>query len=56
MTVEVPADEVRRETDRTVRGLAKQVRLPGFRPGKVPPEIIRKRFAEASARRSSSTS
>jgi len=47
MTVEVPADEVRRETDRTVRGLAKQVRLPGFRPGKVPPEIIRKRFAEA---------
>ena len=47
MTVEVPADEVKRETDRTVRGLAKQVRLPGFRPGKVPPEIIRKRFAEA---------
>jgi len=47
MTVEVPAEEVKRETDRTVRGLAKQVRLPGFRPGKVPPEIIRKRFAEA---------
>ncbi len=47
MTVEVPADEVKRETDRTVRGLAKQIRLPGFRPGKVPPEIIKKRFADA---------
>ncbi len=45
-TFEVPADDVRRATDRTVKGIAKQVRLPGFRPGKVPPEMIRKRFAE----------
>ena len=45
-TFEVPADDVRKATDRTVKALAKQVRLPGFRPGKVPPEMIKKRFAE----------
>jgi len=45
-TIEVPADDVRRATDRTVKALAKQVRLPGFRPGKVPPEMIKRRFAE----------
>src|ERR1017187_1845581 len=45
-TFEVPADDVRKATDRTVKALAKQVRLPGFRPGKVPPEMIKRRFAE----------
>lgn len=45
LTFEVPADDVRKATDRTVKGLAKQIRLPGFRPGKVPPDMIRKRFA-----------
>ena len=47
MTFEVPADDVRkaRPTARC-KAFAKQVRLPGFRPGKVPPEIIKKRFAE----------
>src|ERR1035437_465808 len=45
LTFEVPAEDVRKATDRTVKGLAKQIRLPGFRPGKVPPDMIRKRFA-----------
>ena len=45
-TFEVPADDVRKATDRTVKAFAKQVRLPGFRPGKVPPEMIKRRFAE----------
>ena len=45
-TFEVPADDVSKATDRTVKAFAKQVRLPGFRPGKVPPEMIKKRFAE----------
>jgi trigger factor len=45
-TFEVPADDVRKATERTVKAFAKQVRLPGFRPGKVPPDMIRKRFAE----------
>ena len=45
-TFEVPAEDVRKATERTVKAFAKQVRLPGFRPGKVPPDMIRKRFAE----------
>jgi len=45
-TFEVPADDVRKATDHAVKSLAKHVRLPGFRPGKVPPDMIRKRFAE----------
>ena len=45
-TLEVPADDVRRVTDRTLKAMAKQVRLPGFRPGKVPPDMIKKRFSE----------
>ena len=47
LTVEVPAEEVRRVTDRTARSLARQIQLPGFRKGKVPPDLVRKRFADA---------
>ncbi len=46
LSVEVPADEVRLATDLVARQLAKQLRLPGFRPGKVPVDVVRKRFAE----------
>ena len=42
--VEVPADDVKRATERAVKAIARQVRLPGFRPGKVPPALVRKRF------------
>jgi trigger factor len=44
ISLEVPADDVKRATERAVRAIAKQVRLPGFRPGKVPPALVRKRF------------
>jgi len=41
----VPVEEVDRETDRAVTELQKKVKMPGFRPGKVPATIIRTRFA-----------
>ncbi|HEV8269589.1 MAG TPA: trigger factor [Thermoanaerobaculia bacterium] len=46
-TLEIPADIVRQATDRAARALGKQVRLPGFRPGKAPLDLLKKRFAEA---------
>ena len=32
------------EIDRVIRGYARSLKLPGFRPGKIPPKIIRQRF------------
>jgi trigger factor len=42
----VPASEVDSETDRVIGSLQKRVRLPGFRPGKAPAELIRRKFSE----------
>jgi trigger factor len=44
--VEVPAEEVVRQTERVIQQLQKMARLPGFRRGHVPASIIRQRFAE----------
>lgn len=46
LTIEVPPEEVEAATRRVVGRYAKSVRIPGFRPGKVPPELIRRRFQE----------
>lgn len=40
LDVAVPEDEVRRQMDRAVRQLGREVRVPGFRPGKAPAEVI----------------
>lgn len=46
VTVEVPARAVDGETDKVTRKYARQVQLPGFRKGKVPREVVLKRFRE----------
>jgi len=46
LAVEVDAEEVSKETEAVLRRYAGQVRLPGFRQGKAPVEIVRKRFAK----------
>ncbi len=46
VNVEIPADVVSRETDAIVNKFQKMARLPGFRKGKVPANIVRQRFAE----------
>src|SRR5204863_7331280 len=43
--VEVPPEEVARETEALIQKYQKLARLPGFRRGHVPPSIIRQRFA-----------
>jgi len=47
LEVSVPADDVREATERTARRYASKVRLPGFRAGKAPPQMVLKRFADA---------
>ena len=44
--VEVPAEEVTRETDTLIQKYQKLARLPGFRRGHVPASVIRQRFGE----------
>jgi len=46
ISVEVPADEVARETETLIQKYQKMARLPGFRRGHVPASIIRQRFKE----------
>ena len=40
LTVEIPPDEVNKDLDRAYRKIAQQVKIPGFRKGKVPKQII----------------
>ncbi|HUF64683.1 MAG TPA: trigger factor [Gemmatimonadaceae bacterium] len=43
--VSVPPDAVRDAEDKAARRYATKVRLPGFRPGKAPAAMVRKKFA-----------
>ena len=45
--VEVSADAVREAQEQAARRYSSKVRLPGFRPGKAPPAMVLRRFAEA---------
>ena len=41
---EVPADEVERRVQQAARKLGDQMRIPGFRKGKVPPTVVIRRL------------
>ena len=45
--VSVPVETVRDAEDTAARRYASSVRLPGFRPGKAPAAMVRKKFADA---------
>ncbi len=44
MTVAVPADEMENEIATRLSKLARSVKLPGFRPGKVPKHLVESRY------------
>ena len=46
----IPAEDIEARVDKEVKRIAPQVRMPGFRPGKVPPNLIRKMHGEALQR------
>lgn len=43
--LEIPADNVQKAAEKITRDIAKVARIPGFRPGKAPATLIRRRFA-----------
>ncbi len=45
--ISVPPETVKDAEDKAARRYATSVRLPGFRPGKAPATMVRKKFAEA---------
>ena len=44
--VEIAPDRFKSEKERVLREMIKEVALPGFRKGKVPPDVVEKRFSE----------
>lgn len=47
LEVSVPVELVQQAEEQTARSYASTVRLPGFRPGKAPAALVRKRFKDA---------
>jgi trigger factor len=50
LSVEVPAEDVEAAIDVAFRKIAKEVRLPGFRPGKAPRKVLEARIGKGYAR------
>ncbi len=48
--VEVPSDDFEREVDAAFKRMAREVRMPGFRPGKVPRKVLEARLGSDAAR------
>ncbi len=44
--VEIPSDVVDAEIERLARDYSRKARVPGFRPGKVPPRVIKQRYRD----------
>jgi trigger factor len=47
LQITVPVDRIQQEETKAVRYYSKQARLPGFRQGKAPEAVVRRRFGDA---------
>ena len=43
----IPAEDIEARVEKEVKRIAPQIKMPGFRPGKVPPNLIRKMHGES---------
>lgn len=50
LTIEVDEEEIRLAEDEAVRRISREVRIPGFRPGKVPRKVIEARLGSKGIR------
>jgi trigger factor len=46
LELEIPAEEVSKASEKVAKEFAKMARVPGFRPGKAPISLIKRRFAD----------
>jgi trigger factor len=46
LELEIPAEEIFKASEKVAKEFAKMARVPGFRPGKAPISLIKRRFAE----------
>jgi trigger factor len=46
LELEIPAENVQKAAEKIARDIARVARIPGFRPGKAPVPLIRRRFAD----------
>lgn len=46
LELEIPAENVQKAAEKVTREIARIARIPGFRPGKAPVTLVRRRFAE----------
>ncbi len=46
MTVAVPAQKIDQEVEKRLKGMVGRVKIDGFRPGKVPFSVVKKRYEE----------
>lgn len=46
LELEIPAEDVTKETEKVAKEFAKVARVPGFRPGKAPISLIKRKFAD----------
>ena len=48
LTIVVPAANINEKVDVKLNEISKTVRLPGFRPGKVPVKVVKQRFSDVA--------
>ena len=48
ITIEVPFEELKANLDQAYREVGRQVRVPGFRPGRIPPRVIDQRVGRGA--------
>ena len=51
----IPAKDIEARVEQEIKRIAPQVRMPGFRPGKVPPNLIKKMHGESLQQEALST-
>ncbi len=46
MRVELPADRIEKEVDSRLKSWGRKAKIKGFRPGKVPPKVVKQRYGK----------